>query len=363
MGSTIINTHSPTKKMFGDKEVLKEVWNGETVYESGSSEPLVGLFFKSNEQFTLAHNAAKTWDGTLKYSTNGENWHSWEGGTITSGLIEGEYVIILHGIGNTIITGTTQTDTTTFREPFTLTGNGNISISGSIVTLLDYQKYINGEQVGAGVAAFKGLFKDQLKITNCEDMLLDKQIHNTEMYYGLFQGCTGLIKPPKKITCYDGYKGSMRSMFEGCTSLITAPIFDHGTNTDLATYDQIFLNMFKGCTNLIEPLSIMNFKETGTAKKSFNSMYYDCTNLTKLTLPLNSTKCGADACTSMYRNCSKIYVTTDAQSGYSYSFILPPSTASGWANTSYTHMFNGIALSGVATPVASTTYYTSNEII
>ena len=91
------------------------------------------LTFSSPNSFTLAVNdATKHWDGTLEYFASNKTWTVWDGTTTLSSVDnDGEYVLYLRGIGNTVITG----NNIDFR--WVLTGN-NIKCIGNIENLLGY---------------------------------------------------------------------------------------------------------------------------------------------------------------------------------------------------------------------------------
>lgn len=91
------------------------------------------LMFSSPNSFTLAVNdTTKRWDGTLEYFASNKTWTVWNGATTLSSVDnDGEYVLYLRGIGNTVITGGRSS------SRWVLTGN-NIKCIGNIENLLDY---------------------------------------------------------------------------------------------------------------------------------------------------------------------------------------------------------------------------------
>ena len=91
------------------------------------------LTFSSPNSFTLEVNdTSKCWNGTLEYFASNKTWTVWNGATTLSSVDnDGEHVLYLRGIGNTVITG----NNIDFR--WVLTGN-NIKCIGNIENLLGY---------------------------------------------------------------------------------------------------------------------------------------------------------------------------------------------------------------------------------
>ena len=97
------------------------------------------LRFSSISSFTLAVNdATKHWDGTLEYFASDKTWTTWDGTSALSAVSDdGEYVLYLRGIRNTIITGNK------INYKWVLTGT-DIACIGNIENLLNYTTVESG---------------------------------------------------------------------------------------------------------------------------------------------------------------------------------------------------------------------------
>ena len=63
------------------------------------------LTFRSASEFTLkTSNNSKNWNGTIEYSTDTENWATWNGSEIAAGNAGSDYRLYLRGTGNRTIT-------------------------------------------------------------------------------------------------------------------------------------------------------------------------------------------------------------------------------------------------------------------
>jgi len=106
------------------------------------------LTFSSTSSFTLATaNSAKNWNGTLEYSTDKSTWTVWDG---TTTLSSSGNKLYLRGIGNTRITLFAYCN-------WILTGS-NISCTGNIENLLDYQTVARGEHPIMDNSCYNSLF-------------------------------------------------------------------------------------------------------------------------------------------------------------------------------------------------------------
>ena len=86
-------------------------------------------------------------------------------------------------------------------------------------------------------------------------------------------------------------------------------------------------------------------------------MFAGCTNLEKLPkLPL---VLKTDSCKNMFNGCTKIKVSTTQTSEYNQEYKIPSDAEA----TSFTNMFTNTGGTFTETPVANTTYYTSNMVI
>lgn len=169
------------------------------------------LTFSSPNSFTLAvYDTTKHWDGTLEYFASNKTWTVWDGTTTLSSVDnDGEYVLYLRGIGNTVITG----NNIDFR--WVLTGN-NIKCIGNIENLLGYTTVQSGNHPTMANYCYNSMFYGCTSLTQVPDLLATTLA--TYCYNGMFQNCTSLTQAPAlpattlADSCYYG-------MFNGCASL------------------------------------------------------------------------------------------------------------------------------------------------
>jgi hypothetical protein len=184
------------------------------------------LTFSSPSEFTLkVADNTKHWDGTLEYSTDTENWNTWDGTSSISSSADGK--LYMRGIGNTVITGGYY--------KWVLSGS-NIACKGNIENLLDYATVASGEHPTMSTQCYAYMFY------GCTSLVTPPELPATTLssycYVNMFSGCTSLTTAPElpATTLADGcYSG----LFSDCTSLITAPELPA---TTLA--DNCYLNMF-----------------------------------------------------------------------------------------------------------------------
>ena len=199
------------------------------------------LTFSSPNKFILGINGmTKHWDGTLEYFASNDTWTIWDGISNLSAVYNGsKYVLYLRGTGNTVITGSSNTN-----YKWVLTG-ADIACVGNIENLLDYTTVESGAH--------------PTMANYC--------------YTGMFYGCTSLTEAPSlpattlAANCY-------ANMFYGCTSLKLS-----STKTDEYTQEYRIPSSGNG-TIAANALSNM-FSLTGgtfTGNPSINTTYYLSSN-------------------------------------------------------------------------------------
>lgn len=301
-------------------EALKYNYSQEYLSEVGAFlSPAGCLTFRSPNPFTLEFPGVNSEFSNLEYSTTGTTWTVVsKGETVNSGSSNGLYV---RGTGNIAITGATG-------GKFTLTG-ADISISGNIETLLDYQTVDSGHHPIMNDRCYINLFKDNSGITNIDELELPATTLVNSCYYSMFQGCTGLISIPTGLlpattlaySCY-------RQMFYGCTSLTNVPNLP-ATVLDGLCYEE----MFKDCTSLI---NIPELSATTLANSCYRNMFSYCTSI-----KLSSTQIG----------------------DYQILYRVPSSSTGTDATNALLDMFSNTGGTFTGTPTINTTYYTSNQVI
>lgn len=303
------------------------------------------LTFSSSEPFTLATaNAAKNWDGTLEYSSiNRSAWSVWDGTTTLSS-----------GNGNKLyIRGTRNTKiTSNFNRQWVLTGS-NISCTGNIENLLDYQMVARGEHPTMANSCYFCLFQDCTSLTTAPELPATTLIDFC--YYSMFSGCTNLISAPElpatvlATSCYN-------SMFRNCTSLTTAPALP---NTTLK--QSCYANMFRDCTSLTSAPAL---PATTLVDSCYTHMFANCTSL--VAVPILPATTLTDSCYfNMFKDCSSIKLSTTQTGEYQIQYKIPLNGTGTAGTDSLTNMFTNTGGTFTGTPSINTTYYlsTSNSIV
>lgn len=324
------------------------------------------LTFSSPNSFTLATaNGAKNWDGTLQYSTDLSTWNTWDGTTTLNSSDGTEHVLYVRGTGNSVISGGSG-------KRWMLAGT-NISCSGNIENLLNYEIVTTGAHPNMGSNSYAFMFR------NCTSLTIAPELPAVTLaddcYKGMFYGCTSLTTAPKLPAiiladqCY-------YAMFQSCTSLTIAPELPA---TTLATYN-CYRQMFYGCTSLtIAP----ELPATTLTENCYNSMFWGCTNLTaapKL-LPANTLSLGccrdmfhncvsltsapelpatilAYSCyNGMFNGCTSLKLSTTQVGKYTTQYRIPSSGTGGTATYALSDMFSNTGGTFTGTPEINTTYY------
>lgn len=213
---------------------ISKAYIGNILVFSSNSEPIPNhacLTFRSTSSNTLSMTIEGSVSPVLYYSTDGTSWSQWDYSEIP--FSSGNPVFIY---GNN--PSSFSTNSSNYAQ-FAIGGNGNVTCSGNIMTL------VNGAETSTTIPSgyyFCRLFRDCTKLTEGPD--LPATTLKTYCYYLMYYGCTGLIKAPAlpattlQTHCYN-------QMFRGCTSLTTAPDL---LATTLVT--RCYYYMFYGCRSL-----------------------------------------------------------------------------------------------------------------
>lgn len=186
-----------------------------------------------------------SWDGTVEYSIDKNNWNVWDGTSVSSS-VNGE--IYFRGIGNTYFANITNVIFGSFFFDIT---NDTIAIEGNIENLLDYQEVELGNHPTMATYCFLGLFGDIAHVAINDDiedaskLVLGSTTLADNCYANMFDRCTSLTSAPELPATTLAY-GCYASMFSGCTSLTTVPELSPTTLTE-----SCYGGMFSGCTSLI----------------------------------------------------------------------------------------------------------------
>lgn len=373
-----------------------------------TKNPTNWLTFSSAEPFTIGVNGSKkSWDGTLYYSTDTTTWSEWDATKIASAEHGEEQRIYISGSGNSKITiGISVVALYYWLE---LTGN-EVSCSGNIESLLDYESVEKGEHPPMAKQCFAHLFQ------HCTCLVTAPELPATTLvdycYMGMFRGCTSLTSAPQLPATTLAYACYIE-MFEDCTALTTAPEL-------LATtlVDNCYDYMFRGCTSLINAPELL---ATTLADYCYDGMFNGCTSLTHAPeLPATTLKRGCyegmfygctslinapelpattlaevcyhimfQNCTSlasvpqlpattladdygnvkngcyegMFYGCTSIKLSKTLSGEYHTAYRIPTSGTGTKANYSLRDMFKNTGGTFTGTPSINTTYYTANEVV
>ncbi len=353
------------------------------------------LTFSSPSSFTLAVNdATKHWDGTLEYSTDTSTWSTWDGATTLSSATSGsDNVLYLRGIGNTVITGNSNS------YKWVLTGS-NIACTGNIENLLDYETVKSGAHPTMADYCYAYMFRDCTGLTQAP--ALPATTMKGHCYYYMFQGCTSLTQAPALPAttlapyCYE-------YMFYGCTSLTQAPALP-ATTVAIYCYAYMFRdctsltrapalpattmmnycysNMFDGCTGLIQApalpattlatccyrwmfdgctglIQAPTLPATTLAESCYKSMFRGCTSLTQVpALPATTLK--RECYYDMFQGCTGLKLSSTQTGEYTQEYRIPSSGTGTTATNALVEMFTGTGGTFTGSPAINTTYYLSN---
>jgi hypothetical protein len=305
--------------------------------ESEPEEPINPyLTFQSLNPFTISVELPK-WNGTMEYSTDTENWTTWDGSEIQS--VDGK--LYLRGTENTRVSAQSGSN----YSPFVISGTA-VECVGNIETLLNWQAVVGGQHPTMNSYCFYNAFRDCSALTTAPE--LPATTLSWACYYEMFWGCTNLTTAPAlPATTLANY--CYRSMFYGCTSLTTAPALPATTLSCACYYE-----MFRGCTNLT---TVPALPATTLASNCYNHMFFGCANLTKApTLP--ATTLAEDCYDSMFYGCTNLKVSATQTGAYQYEWRIPTegTISSTPLNWSYDMLTNtGGTFTG--DPDINTTYY------
>lgn len=350
----------------GTQDTKYVIWRivSSSVDDLSDDDPYITFTADGTVYLSTYHNA-KTWDGTVQYSTDRVNWTTW-GGTsqIDSGNSNRLY---LRGIGNTrFATGESSVSQT----QFVLANSGvtGVYCFGNIDALLDYETVAAGNTPSRADYTFKQLFYNAG--TLCRAPALPSMTVKSHGYDMMFCGCASLTTAPSlPATTLDTH--CYQDMFNGCTSLAAAPELPA---TTLASY--CYRGMFNGCKMLtiapVLPATILStycyelmfnkcmsltaapsLPATVLKQSCYSGMFYGCTSLTAAP-SLTATELASSCYASMFRECTSLTAapalpaTTLKQSCYSYMFtdctslVSPPVLPATTLDTNcYMCMFEG----------------------
>lgn len=182
----------------------------------------------------------------MYYSTDLENWTTWNGDSINSVFNGNEYYLYLRGYYNTRVS---------YGDSFIFTGS-DIKCEGNIETLLNYQQVQKREHPEMAGECFRNMFAACTALVIPPDLPAETLVYGC--YISMFAGCTSLTIAPElpaitlKTRCYF-------SMFNQCSSLTIIPSLP-STTLVYGCYD----TMFNDCSSLK-----FSATKTGTYTKTY----------------------------------------------------------------------------------------------
>lgn len=370
-------TKSTSKNIFIERNYIMSMTAFEVEVES-EDIPYLTFSAEAAQKLTMSKAVA-----TLEYSVNGGEWKELGTNTVEFGGELGD--LRIRGKSE-IGTGSNYTD----HSRISFLNKVEVSCSGDIRTLIDYDNYMEAKTTNA---SFFMLFQ------SCYWLVSAPELPATELadccYYSMFNGCVKLLQAPElpaiKLAkeCYFHMFGSCISltkvpdlpatilaercygyMFEGCTKLLQAPDLPAITLADYS-YSGMFQNctsltkvslpainlskgcyeaMFFNCTNLMQAPALPAYN---LAESCYEAMFENCTNLVQ-TSELSAVILAKDCCHSMYKGCinlkqiSDLPATVLSESCYADMFSnctsltnAPRLSATVLADWCYAGMFSG----------------------
>ena len=349
-----------------ENRLLKRI---EKVENLAVSDAKCYLTFSSLSSFTLAvTNAFKNWNGTLEYFASDNTWTTWDGTSVLSAIAyNGEYVLCLRGIGNTVITDTID-------GSWVLTGS-NIACIGNIENLLDYATVKSGAHPTMANNCYNNMFYSCTSLTQAP--ILPATTLASGCYQHMFQGCTSLTQTPI-LPATTLAEWCYANMFQGCISLTQAPAL---SATTLA--GNCYSNMFQGCTSLTQaPALPATTLASGCYQRMFDSctsltqapilpattlagwcyefMFFNCTSLTHAPA-LPATTLARGCYEFMFQGCTSLKLSSIKTDEYIQEYRIPSSGNGVAATNALTKMFISTGGTFTETPTINTTYYLSSD--
>lgn len=245
------------------KNVFKKIKKAEANKAKILYDPYLGFIEENRKPFTLSTSyEAKSWDGTLEYSTDTNNWSEWGGSEISS---SSDGKLYLRGMGNSRIS--TRHDGRV--NSFLLTNGKRIQCLGNIETLLDYKTVEAGSHPAMANACYRSMFDEGTPLTKAPDLPAITLTENC--YGGMFYGCSSLTEAPElpatvlTEACY-------QDMFAECASLTQASELPATT-----LVNDCYGGMFYNCKSLT---TAPELPATILADRCYDVMFFGCTSLT-----------------------------------------------------------------------------------
>lgn len=225
----------------------------------------------------------------LEYSVGGANWQNLVSKTdITFGGANGS----LRVRGKSDVGTAFYTNTLIYSRIYFGNNEVNVSCTGDIRTLIDWEKYATTDTENA---RFTNLFNGCSVLTSAPDLPSNTLPDNS--YENMFRNCSRLTSAPS-LPATKLAKSCYLFMFSGCSALTKAPDLP-AENVPASAYNLMFSN----CSSLEEmPLiSAKTVEELGMA-----GMFAECSNLSKVNDLYVETFTGNNNCARMFQKCTSL---------------------------------------------------------
>lgn len=348
-----VNDNSISKILLGSEEVSTISLGNTEIYDGGGETEIKDrLEFWGDDSFSLksGNSGTKHWDGTLEYTTDGENWTTWTGASISSQPKNNAHYLALRGTNNTYLTY--QSIQSSAEYNFQFSGNAQyIDCEGDVAALLDYNISALGGSPTMAEKACVNLFHSAFKLRKAPNISMT--VLSNECYRQMFYS-SYVQEAPKILPATTLATACYYSMFMGCSKLKTVPILPATT-----AVESCYFSMFNSCAGLEVPPAL---SVTTLANQCYRGMFGYCLNLLKLP-ELPTTNLAQECYSYMFNGCQKIKLSATQSEEYSNAYRIPSSGSGTLAYDALAGMFNGTGGAFVGEPSINTTYYTSNEII
>ena len=178
----------------------------------------------------------------FEYSLDdGTSWVTWSGTSqATTDTIQANQKMRVRCIGGAY-----------YASVGTISSTGRFNLFGNIMSLIDTYNFSGRTTLGNYDVGdvFMYLFQNA-RVVNAENLVLPllqfKGNGTDREYYGMFKGCTEMVKPPKELPATSLEYQCYHSMFSGCTSITESPII----RATSFGYSDTCARMFENCSSL-----------------------------------------------------------------------------------------------------------------
>jgi len=261
------------------------------------------LVFTSDGVTTISLTNYKENSPILYYSTDAQNWKSWDYSELS---FSKEEPLFMYGDNPTGFSKSSG-------KFSTFTASGDLfSISGDIMHLLDNHSTMSSLPCNF---CFFQLFRDCAALKSAPD--LTAETLSTGCYMQMFMECSNLVSAPRMAPTIVA-TSSCCNMFYNCSKMETAPELP-ATIMEPSCYS----GMFCGCASLVEAPAL---PATVLAETCYNCLFLGCSSL-RTTPELPAAIMAKDCYAQMFSGCSKLTVapelasTTLAESCYFAMFM------------------------------------------